>query len=282
MHTTSIMKSSILTFALLASTAVAQPHRSHKHMAKHAKRADQPVVWVTDIVSETEIVDYTTTIWVSEGYVAPTAAPAPASVEATSSAAPVASAAPSSAAASQVPAQFFEPASPAPVPEPTSTSSSAYVAPTPPAPVETPVATPAVVAPTTSSVAQAPAPSSSSSSGTSTGSPDGQCSEGSPCQGDATFYDTDGIGACGFEGVDGLSESVVALPVGLMGDKSNGNPFCDKMITVKFPNGATTKARVVDKCMGCQGRAIDLSRAGFSALQNQDVGRQAGATWWFN
>jgi expansin (peptidoglycan-binding protein) len=79
---------------------------------------------------------------------------------------------------------------------------------------------------------------------------------------------------------DGSTEKVVALPYGLMGTQSNGNPYCGKTITVSY-GGKTTTATVVDKCMGCVGDAIDLSNAAFLELAELAVGR-ATAEWWFN
>jgi expansin (peptidoglycan-binding protein) len=67
-----------------------------------------------------------------------------------------------------------------------------------------------------------------------------------------------------------------------MGTQSNGNPYCGKTITVKCTStGKTTTAKVVDKCMGCDGDSIDLSNAAFSDLADMAVGR-TGAQWWFN
>ncbi|OAX77060.1 hypothetical protein ACJ72_08645, partial [Emergomyces africanus] len=63
-----------------------------------------------------------------------------------------------------------------------------------------------------------------------------------------TFYDG-GLGACGTN-VDTHSELAIALPVGLMGNRSNDNPLCGKTVTIKF-RGKTATATVKDKCMGC-------------------------------
>ncbi|KAF8864986.1 hypothetical protein BDZ45DRAFT_581164, partial [Acephala macrosclerotiorum] len=96
--------------------------------------------------------------------------------------------------------------------------------------------------------------------------------------GDITYY-TAGLGACGTTN-DGDTEKVVALPYGLMGTQSNGNPYCGKTITISY-QGKTTTATVVDKCMGCLGDSIDLSNAAFLELAELAVGR-ASAQWWFN
>jgi hypothetical protein len=95
-----------------------------------------------------------------------------------------------------------------------------------------------------------------------------------------TYYDTGypGYGACGWQN-DGTKESVIALPFEFMGTQSNGNPFCGRNVTINH-NGKTTTAMVVDKCMGCHGRAIDLSHAAFDALSDEGVGRTQ-CTWYF-
>jgi hypothetical protein len=95
-----------------------------------------------------------------------------------------------------------------------------------------------------------------------------------------TFY-TAGLGACGLTN-NGTVENVVALPHDLMGPLSNDNPYCGMTITIKCTStGKTTTATVVDKCMGCENYAIDLSNAAFGDLADFAVGR-TNATWWFN
>lgn len=295
------MKStSFIAASVLASVAIAQPHRQHQ--AFHHRRDSPPVVWTTEWDVVTETVDVTTTVWVSEGYVPPTSS---------------ASSSPATASALEtpVPAQFFEPAaSPS-----TSSSSSVYVAPPPPASTSVPptsvaAPTPAYVAPVQSSSSVAPpvaapapepvtstspvyvaptpttpayvapvqsstpvaAPTTSASSGG--GSSGGVCSESSPCTGDITHYDT-GMGACGWPNVS--TDKVIALPHVLMGTQSNGNPYCGKTVTISL-NGKTTQAEVVDKCMGCDGDSIDLSDGAFEDLADMGLGRVHDVKWWFN
>ncbi|KAH6722512.1 RlpA-like double-psi beta-barrel-protein domain-containing protein-containing protein [Leptodontidium sp. MPI-SDFR-AT-0119] len=294
------MKSTTFALAaLMASVAIAQPHR--QHMAKHHKRHEE-IVWVTDYDYVTETAKVTTTIWVSEGFVVPTEAAAIPTTE--SSAAPSQSYAanqffenaskeakptstsvyvaptPESTYVAPAPSSTYVAPIPSPEPEPTSTyvapapvvQSSTYVA---PAVVETPspavVYTPEPVAATTAAAPAAASTYSSSSSG-------GVCSSASPCEGDITYYDA-GLGACG-ETTDGSVDKVIALPVGMMGAQSNGNPYCGKTVTIK-KGSKTTTATVVDKCMGCKGNSIDLSNAAFLELAEFDVGRTT-ATWWFN
>ena len=71
-----------------------------------------------------------------------------------------------------------------------------------------------------------------------------------------------------------------------MGTASNiggvaSNPYCGKTITITN-GGKTTTATVVDKCMGCTGKSIDLSRAAFDALADEAEGRVSGVSWYFN
>ena len=280
------MKSTILVLSsLLASTAIAQPHH-HQHNARHHhnKRAGD-VVWVTDWVTEYTTVDTTTTVWVSEGYVAPT----------TSSSTPSSS----SSSSAEIPAQFFEGGNQPASPSPSATSTSIYIAPIPASPYTPPTTTPIAAkvapAPTPSSTLEVPAyvapvytpPAETSaaappaaSSPSSSGSSGGTCSSGSPCEGDITYYEA-GLGACGLTN-DGTTDKVVALPHVLMGPLSNTNPYCGKTITIKCSStGKTTTATVVDKCMGCNDYAIDLSNAAFLDLDELAVGRTK-AIWWFN
>ena len=297
------MKSTILFLtAALASIAYTQPHRHHH--ARHHKRQEpgQEIVWFTEYDVVTETVDITTTIWVSEGFVPPATTPS----VSTSSSSFEASSSP------EVPAQFFQPAS-------SSTSSvyvastpeSTYVAPVPTtseaaaepvytSPVETPsttsvapayvpessspaaIYTPPVETPAAAAAAAAPAATSSSTSSGS-GSGSGDCTSASPCSGDITYY-TAGLGACGITS-DGDNDSVIALPVGMMGTQSNGNPYCGKTVTITCTKtGLSTTATVVDKCMGCTGNSIDLSTKAFAALDptSMEADGRLAATWYFN
>ncbi|KAI9867166.1 MAG: hypothetical protein M1813_009444 [Trichoglossum hirsutum] len=178
------------------------------------------------------------------------------------------------------PPQFYVPP-PAPTPTPPAEPVATPAAYTPPAPPASPVpAPPPPPAPPAPAPPAPPAPSSPapSPSGPGSGSSGGECSSGSPCAGDMTFYDA-GLGSCGVEN-DGSTENVVALPHDLMGEQSNGNPYCGKTITIEY-KGKKTTAVVKDKCMGCTGKSIDLSRKAFNELADPDAGR-VPCNWWFN
>lgn len=305
------MRSTLITVALFASVALAQPARMHKpaargahaHNGRHAhhKRA---IVYetVTDIV--TEIIDVTSTVWVDAD-----------STTASSTTSTSVEAAPTTLAVHTQPAQFYAPASSSTTPVPT--TSSIYIAPTPsPSPSPEPTTTtsvysapsvsvqepaPALTTTTTTSVpivetAAAPMMTTTTTSAAAaiiptetyaalaatttvpSSSYSGTCSEDSPCDGSLTFYDA-ALGACGWTN-DGTVESVVALPYGMMGTQSNGNPFCGMTITIKV-GSKTTTAKVVDKCMGCVNNHIDVSRAAFDVLADEALG-VTQADWYFN
>lgn len=299
------MKSSIIALAaLLVAATAAQPHRhQHRHAAKHQVKRDD-VVWVTDYVDIVETVLLTATVWVDENgnTIAPVETgtttarsepstvvnpgifnePAPSSVASVVTSSTAAAVAPTvEAAAAPAPAAAVV-SSAEPVVEPTPTPASstttiqvASVEPTP-TPAAAVAAAPVVEAaqPTTAAVSSAPASASSS-----TGSSTGECSSGTPCSGDITYYEA-GLGACGLTN-NGETDAVVALPHEFMGAQSNGNPYCGKTITIS-KGGKTIQATVMDKCMGCVGRDLDLSNKAFSDLGVAfDVGRTT-ADWWFN
>ncbi|RVX70269.1 hypothetical protein B0A52_05602 [Exophiala mesophila] len=143
--------------------------------------------------------------------------------------------------------------------------------PAPPAPTDTVEPPPAV--PETVSVQPKDTPGSSSASCEGTGN---------LCAGDVTHWDG-GLGACGWN-VNTDSEYAIALPHGFMGTQSNGNPYCGRTVTLVNPvSGTTVTATVGDKCMGCEGRAIDCTNALFNAITDgKGDGRMAGIQWYFS
>lgn len=293
------MKSVAIFVGLLAASAVAQPHghkhrRAHSH--EHQKRNLVTVIETEmEVVTVTEYIDDTTTTWVTPGAKATVTTSLVAAVPTTT----------------DVPGQFFEPAStssasstpskPSPsvanVPE-TSTvapvvvpTTSAYVPPPPAATTVTAQAAAPVVEPSTAAAAPAAVQSSSgtsSKSGADTRS------------GDLTYYQV-GLGACGEDdsGKDD-TDNIVALSHLLMGEQSNGNPYCGKTITISY-GGKQVVATVKDKCMGCAMNNIDgkpsysyhilphalansmtVSTVAFVTLMGSTgVGRHA-VDWWFN
>ncbi|KAK1530645.1 allergen Asp F7 [Colletotrichum costaricense] len=273
------MKTAAFLCAVLATTAIAQPHqhgskRRHVH-GKHQKR-HLVTEWVTETAYVTEYVDSTSTVWVEP------------EVSSTSSALPTTS----------VPAQFFEPAdqpsyttlststkpsaaaspikesvqqqAPAPIPTTTSTPVPAPQTPTPePVPTSTSVYVAPPPAPTTSTTpAPAPQPTTSQAPPATTSAASGGSGGGSggiTHTGDLTYYAV-GLGACGEDdsGKDN-TENIVAVSHLVMGAQSNGNPYCGKKVQITC-NGKTTTATVRDKCMGCEADAIDVSEKAFLEL----------------
>jgi hypothetical protein len=119
--------------------------------------------------------------------------------------------------------------------------------------------------------------------GSNNASPSATCEgQGSACVGEVTHWDG-GLGACGWT-VNTGSDMQIALPFEFMGTLSNSNPYCGRSLTVFNPvSGTTVSATVGDKCMGCTGRAIDLTDALFNAVTDgKGDGRVAGIQWWFN
>ncbi|CAL5873909.1 uncharacterized protein PFLUO_LOCUS8193 [Penicillium psychrofluorescens] len=240
-----ITKTLALAGALFAASGVAAP------FDKRAVVYD----YVTDVVWTT--IDVTTTIYPG-GQAQPTAVTSVLTlVPAVSSSTSSTEEAPVAQATQDAPA----PAPPAPAPpaEPTTTTTTEA----------------SIPAPTASSAG--PSSDSSSSSSSSGGNNySGSCDSGSPCTGDLTYYDTattsSNPSSCGTTN-DGETESVLALPVGLMTDGD-----CGKTVTISY-NGVTASGTVVDKCMGCDDTSIDLSRALFEKFSGLGAGRLSGATW---
>ncbi|RYP37537.1 hypothetical protein DL767_002845 [Monosporascus sp. MG133] len=96
--------------------------------------------------------------------------------------------------------------------------------------------------------------------------------------GDMTYYDPEGApGACGGRHLG--SDKVVSVPLSHYGNYPNPNncPSCGKTMRI-HRNGKTTTAKVVDKCKGCAGDRIDVTKAVFSDLADLNLGR-VQVTW---
>ncbi|RKF59633.1 putative rare lipoprotein a -like double-psi beta-barrel domain-containing [Erysiphe neolycopersici] len=313
------MKAFFLVFtSTLGQIALASPHRhlhNHNHAARHVKRDDDiPVTtWVTEYASVVKTIEVTTTIWVNPSDPKPSQAidikqDTPANAPAFPSPIPAQFFEPNSPLNDEI---VSTPSlEPAPVemlsPAPTSTEEKIelpqqYHGAVPEKPSLIPEAVPEkpTLSPETKpeptqqqhegvaeNVVSIPAVNEAASalSNNITTPVDhsasvGPCTAGSPCNGDITYYDPGvGAGACGWQNTK--DEPVVALPHAFMGEKSNGNPYCGKTITIVH-NGKTSTARVVDKCMGCSGFSIDLSDSVFTQLAALSVGRTS-AKWWIN
>ena len=159
---------------------------------------------------------------------------------------------------------------PAPPPPAAPTTTEA-----PPAPQTTaPAPPPPAPKPTTLVPAPAPAPPPKPApSSTQSGGTNGQAGTFS---GDGTFYDVattmTNPSSCGTAN-DGSKENVVALPPAIIKDSD-----CGKSINIHY-KGKTATAKIVDKCPGCHGDSIDMSRHLFQELASEAEGRLHGVTW---
>ncbi|KAJ5968535.1 hypothetical protein N7501_004783 [Penicillium viridicatum] len=263
------------------------------YSAPVAKRA---VVWetVTDIVWTT--VDVTTTVYPQAAHTT-TVVPVVANAVPTTTAVPVVQA-PTKEVEEAAPTTTSSTTTAAPVPAPTveapakqveqaapTTSSTTTAAPAPAPTVEAETSTtPAPVAEAETSSTAAPtatrsANTETTNTETTSSGRTGACSEGSPCDGEITFYDTattsTNPSSCGTTN-DGSIENVLALPHGIMTDSD-----CGKTVTITY-NGQTATGTVVDKCMGCDNGSVDLSRHLFGQLASMDKGRVSGAKWYIH
>lgn len=261
-----IVKAVTAAVALLATTSFvnATPHRHEEIVKRHDQKRGMAVVTITDIVTET--IDITTTIWVNDE---PTYVP------------DVAYTTPTGAAAETTPSLAGYQPSPTTFATSVSVAAPAY---TPEVETSAAEATPisststALVIESASSVIQNYAAAATTAAATTSTSSD---SSSDVYTGDITFYDTEGTSACGDSNIDGYSYDAIALPYAFMGTQSNDNPYCGKTITIK--NGdKTATGTVIDKCMGCTGMSIDLSRHLFDQLADESLGRVSGVEWWFN
>ena len=84
-------------------------------------------------------------------------------------------------------------------------------------------------------------------------------------EGQATYYDANGTGACGFKASTNFY--VVAMN-GTDYDKS----ICGKCIDVTGPKGDVV-VRITDKCPGCGAGGLDLSITAFTKIGDKSAGR---------
>lgn len=111
--------------------------------------------------------------------------------------------------------------------------------------------------------------SSSSSGGQSDA---GDAALGPDYSGEATYYDADGTGACGFPASNDFM-------VAAINDEQYSKANCGKCVAVTGPNG-TVVVRIVDKCPGCDSGDLDLSQTAFSKIAKLSAGR-VKITWHF-
>lgn len=109
--------------------------------------------------------------------------------------------------------------------------------------------------------------------GSSTPASDAGTSPDEPEQsGEATYYDAEGVGACG---IDTPPDYLVAA----INDEQYSKANCGRCVSVTGPKG-TVVVRVIDKCPGCDAGDLDLSETAFSKIANKSAGR-VKITWRF-
>ena len=103
---------------------------------------------------------------------------------------------------------------------------------------------------------------------------------GQPVNGNATYYNDAGYGACGTQ-IDASTQMLVAAPAAYWTTPNpNNDPLCQGISIQVTYNGTTHTLPVVDKCPSCDAGHIDLSQPAFAALANTDLGN-IPVTWQF-
>lgn len=84
-------------------------------------------------------------------------------------------------------------------------------------------------------------------------------------EGEATYYDANGTGACGFPASNDFM-------VAAINDEQYSKANCGRCIEVTGPNGKVV-VRIVDKCPGCSFGDVDLSQTAFGKIAKLSAGR---------
>lgn len=124
--------------------------------------------------------------------------------------------------------------------------------------------------PATTGAEDASAPSTQKDSGAPDVPDDPQSEDFS---GEATYYDADGTGACGF----GKSTDFL---VAALNKVQYTKAECGKCARVTGPKGSVT-IKIVDLCPGCGDGDLDLSETAFKQVANLDDGR-VEISWHFS
>lgn len=98
--------------------------------------------------------------------------------------------------------------------------------------------------------------------------------------GNMTWYDDSGYGACGTQ-INAKTQMLVAVPKSWFTNSNpNKDPICKKSVRVTY-KGKTITVPVRDMCPSCARTHLDLSKPAFGALANHDLGNVSGVTWDF-
>jgi expansin len=108
------------------------------------------------------------------------------------------------------------------------------------------------------------------STATDSGGTDAAASE--EFEGEATYYDANGTGACGFPASNDFM-------VAAINDEQYSKANCGRCIEVTGPLGSVV-VRIVDKCPGCSFGDVDLSQTAFGKIAKLSAGR-IDITWHF-
>lgn len=111
----------------------------------------------------------------------------------------------------------------------------------------------------------------SPSSDASADAPASDAATGTVYSGQATYYNADGSGACGFKATPN------DLDVAAMNGSQYKKSWCGQCVLVTGPNGVV-KVRIVDLCPGCAFGGLDLSKQVFEAIAALSAGR-VKITW---
>jgi expansin len=91
-------------------------------------------------------------------------------------------------------------------------------------------------------------------------------------EGEATYYDANGTGACGFPA---SNDFLVAA----INDEQYSKANCGRCVEVTGPTGKVV-VRITDKCPGCSSGDLDLSQTAFGKIAKLSAGRIA-IKWHF-
>jgi expansin (peptidoglycan-binding protein) len=101
-----------------------------------------------------------------------------------------------------------------------------------------------------------------------------------PMNGNATYYNDAGFGACGTQ-INAATEMLVAVPASYWTTANpNNDPLCNGVSVEATYNGRTVRVPVKDKCPSCSSVHIDLSYPAFAQLADPNLGN-IPLTWKF-
>jgi expansin (peptidoglycan-binding protein) len=101
-----------------------------------------------------------------------------------------------------------------------------------------------------------------------------------PINGNATYYNDSGYGACG-TWLNAATEMLVAVPASYWTTPNpNNDPLCTGVSVQVTYDGRTITVPVRDKCPSCDSAHIDLSQPAFTQLADPNLGN-IRLTWKF-